>query len=331
MASVRQISGKRVFAAAILCAQVHWHAPKFVQLVDKQHGRFIIAGKTKPGVKIKLEPDATSIDSRNRAHELTTEEMAPSSKAITVGPSGRFKIFLTLPFQHDQIPFVATMTGRHEKHYILSMLFKNQQFKKSSRWKFGLETRSVAYSQTNINNLNETMLAATISYYRTFAKRWSFQTQSFIDVAQEGTFSTNPADMSARFWGLNSDMIYAIPLDRKKWSVGIAGGFFYMTMLPSGMSFGFNNLWGPELYPIFRYALDNKNTFDFYFKYAPIYSQISVNFNNYETSAGAEWTKLNSDNRSISLKLELLQNAFNNGSASGKATAVNLGVSYGVP
>ena len=320
--------------------QVQWSMPKFVRFVDRQHARFIIAGKTTPGVKIQIESGAALVDSQMRSYDLTFNKMAPNAKQIIVGPGGQFVFYLTLPFTYVQIPFQATLK-KYSRYYILSTAInkssclqiaaRRRQFKKSSLWKFGLEARSVSFSQTNKNNLYENMLAATTSYKLMLSKSWSARADAFIDLAGATPFSTNQNEMSARFWGLNSDLIYLIPMRSKKWSLGVVGGFYYTTMLPSGQSFGYDNLWGPEIYPILSYTLNAKNSFHFYYKYAPVYAQDSVSFSDHESDMGVEWARLRRKKRTISIKLDLLQDQFIEQGANTQSTAINLGVSYGVP
>ena len=310
---------------------IQWSTPKFIHMVDKNHARFLIKGKTKPGVTIQLKHHAVLIDAPNKVSDLTTNEMAPSATQITVDASGNFKIYLTLPLKHVEIPFKATDRQLLVKHYILAVLLNRPRFTPSSRWNFGLEARSVAYSQTNLNNLNETMLALDVAYQHTFTKQWSIKAQSLIDIAGAIPFSTSQNEMYARYWHGDFDGIYALPLSLHKWSINIAGGLYYMTMLPSGFNFGYGDLWGPEIYPILRYSLDNKNAFGFYFKYAPNMSQFSPNFKNHESAAGFEWTKFYSNKQCISFKVGFLQDSFNNGDQATQSNAINFGISMGIP
>ena len=320
--------------------EVQWQEPTYQQ-ISGERVRVIFQGAAKPGTKIQLQSGAVSINSSMKAHDLTIHEMAPSSKEITVGPNGRFTLSLTLPFGHVQIPIVAKSPPRLAQPYVIvfsiakkqlqKVPVKEKPFKKLSQWNFGLEIRSVNYSQTNLNNLNETMLAPVISYQEQFAKRWSFQAESFIDAVRDVPFATNQNNDMARFWDSNADIIYSIPLRSPNWSIGIAGGFYYMTTFSSGESFGFTNLWGPEIYPIVRFVPNNKNTFEFYFKYAPVLSQMPFNFSNNESNAGIEWTKITRAKRSVSFKVELLQDSLAQGSSFTKSTAVNLGILFGVP
>ena len=310
---------------------VQWHTPKFIKFIDKQHGRFDIEGKTNPGVKIKIESNAATIDPPDTVHDLTLKEMAPSPEQITVGKDGRFKILLTLPFKHVEIPFTATASQSPARHYIVAVLVKKFAFKQSSRWNFGVQTRSVSYSQTNTSNLNENMLAATVSYRLMLSKHWSVKADTFMDLAGTTPFSTNQNEMSARFWGLNSDLVYLIPMRSQKWSLGIAGGLYYSTMFPSGQNFGYYNLWGPELYPIIKENLNNNNSLDYYFKYAPAGAQLPASFNSHEFTAGATWTRFYSDKRSLSLSLDFVQDEFIQNNFTAKANAINFGVSYGAP
>ncbi len=344
--------------------QVQWTAPKFVKLINKTHGRFLIAGKTAPGIIIRLEPNAVWIDPPMKTGNLTINDMSPNRTEITIQRDGRFKFLVTLPFAYVQLPFSAksprlvsiassvarqnakSVNGRSPasvesdpsvQHYILSMKIskpppiKASILKTASRWKFGLDARSVAYSQTNLSSLNETMLAFDVLYERTLAKRWLFRAQSFIDLAGDAPLATNENEGSARFWNSNADVIYAFPHEARTWAFGIAGGVFYTSMYPQGINFGFRNLWGPELYPIATYLLNNKNSLDFYLKYSPVFSQTPVNFGSHELDAGVEWTRDLTDKRSVSYKLELLQDVLKGDGASAQSTAVNLGVSLWLP
>ena len=345
---------------------IQWHAPKFVKLVDKTHGRFLIEGKAEPGAKIQIEPHGDWIDSQDKAGDLTIEDMAPSQNEITTQTDGRFKFFVTLPFKFVDIPFTATKPPASNtadnratasaqaqvKRYVLAMgvskpaplqrpLQKAQQ--KPSHWNVGIAARSVTYSQTNISNLNETMLAFDVSYEHALSKVWSFKARSFIDLAGDAPLSTNQNQGSARFWNANSDVIYQLPINSHQWTFGLAGGFFYTSMYSSGINFGFRNLWGPELYPIVTRLINDKNRLDFYFKYAPVISQSPVNLSNHELDVGVEWTKFFADKKTdkmqttkadfkgVTYKLEILQDVLNRDGASAQSTAVNLGVSLWVP
>ncbi len=326
--------------------KVQWIAPKFVKLVDSHRGRIMISGAAKPGTKIELGPYAASIDAHSQAHDLTSTEMSPSPKEITVGPSGDFKFYLTLPFEHVQIPFVATSKSQKTQSYILIMVVRKnrapivvsgfQKMTNKSRWNFGLLGRSVTFSQTNLYSLNETMLAVDVSYKHEITKRWSFQAQSFVDIAGNAPLST-AQELPSHYWHLNSDIIYLLPFHSPKWSIGIAGGLYYMTMFSSGTKFGYSNLWGPELYPIFNYSLNSDDAMSFYFKYSPNASNFSPNFTNHEAAAGVEWTRFfnnqeqSRSKKSLTFKLEYLQDAFSKGGLSTQSSAINFGVLYGIP
>ncbi len=319
---------------------VQWSAPKFIRFVDPHHARFVLEGKTDPEVKINFQPNATSINSRMQTSALSLKEMSPSQKQIWADANGHFNVYLTLPFKYVEVPFQATKNGR-SRNYMLSMAISKarclqiakarQRLKNSSKWKFGLEARSVNYSQTNKNNIYEKMVAANVSYQHFFSRRWSVDASAFMDVVGDVPFSTNQNEMSARFWGFSSDLIYLMPIKPHKWSIGVAGGLYYMTMLHSGANFGINNLWGPELYPIVRYNINNKNSLVFNLRYSPSGTQVSTSLLSHEASIGVSWIKQYDYKRSITFNLEFLQDEFVQDAVTAKANAINFGVSYGVP
>ncbi len=320
--------------------RVQWLKTTYQQ-IDRKRARVLLFGKARPGTKIKFATDAVAIDSHFKTHNLTVKEMQPNQKAIVVGTSGQFKILLNLPFGHVQIPFLATRPPLKAQPYVILLLLKRHEhlkfnmkphrLKGASKWDFGFELRSVSYQQTNLNHLNEKMFTMDVTYQHTFTKEWAIMAQSFIDVAGDIPFSTNQNEMYARYWHGNFDEIYALPLNSNKWSIGVAAGLYYMTMLPSGLNFGYGDLWGPEIYPIFSYSFDNKNAFNFYFKYAPNMSKFSPNFTNYESAAGIKWVRLYNNKRLISIGIEMLQDVFKIGDLSSESNAVNFGISMGIP
>ncbi len=171
---------------------VHWHSPKFERIVDGQHVRVILEGTADPGTKIKIAPYAVSFDSKMRAHDLTLKQMAPSSNEITIGPDHNFKISLTLPLQHVEIPFDVSIGSQKQQNIITMLVSKNhvvqvgaksEPSKMQSRWGFGVEARSVGYTQTSKSNLSETMFAADLSYQLLLSKQWTFSGHSFFDLA----------------------------------------------------------------------------------------------------------------------------------------------------
>ncbi len=320
-------------------AEVHWLKTTYRQ-IDNQHARVLLVGTADPGVRIELKPGAMVMRPLRNARKIEIKEMAPSSKEVTVGTSRHFRLLLTLPFGHVQIPFVAKNPPLLPQPYVIVLSLKKNKgkkivyrraYKKHSKLKFGIELRSVAYTQTNLNNLHETMLAATAAYELALARRWHLKARSFVDALNDMPFSSSQNNFFARYVGFNSDLIYSFPKGPRKWSLGVAGGLYYITMFSSGMTFGFHNLWGPELYPTIRFSFNRKNMFDLYFKYAPVYVQGSLSFSSHESGLGLEWTRRYADKRSISVKLELLQDKFVNSYAATNSSAVNLGVSFGIP
>ncbi len=329
--------------------KVQWLKTTYQQ-IDPDYVRVQLNGKAQPRVIIQLQPGTVAINSHLSVQNQSIRKMAPSSKEITVGSNGRFSLSLTLPYGHVQIPFRASkppllaqpyvlilslnqskLKTHPVKHKLVKKAEKNQIANKHSRWNFGFSARSIAYSQTNLNKLSETSIAGNILYRQTLANHWTFKARSLLDLVTTTPFSTASNQMSARFFGLGADLIYLISIHPQKWSVAIAGGVYYSTMLPSGMNFGYTNLWEPELFPVLTYSPDNKNAFDAYLRYAPVDSQFNLSFASHELNGGIGWTRTYRNRRSLSLNLSYRQVNLLQNEISIKINAVSLGISYGVP
>lgn len=100
-------------------------------------------------------------------------------------------------------------------------------------------------------------------------------------------FDVTGASLSLRLFDTETYASYTIPNDSSSWTVGFRGGAYYATTFVSGNVFGFSNVFGPELYPVFSYRLSQSHRIFAEFKYAPVISQArGLDFSDTSLKAG---------------------------------------------
>jgi hypothetical protein len=84
------------------------------------------------------------------------------------------------------------------------------------------------------------------------------------------------------------------------------GGYYYTTMFVSPAAFGFENMTGPQLFPVIRRTLRNQDCILFYAKYSPVSSgSISLQPSSREIAGGITYSHLLSNGHSIPFSLDI--------------------------
>jgi hypothetical protein len=113
--------------------------------------------------------------------------------------------------------------------------------------------------------------------------------------------------VKVRFLGLNFKVGYAYPVT-KDLMLGIQTGMYYTTMfvptVAGNEKFGFQNLMGPQLYPVIRYGI-GAHSVSAYMKYSPVGENSNIkSLANRELAGGLGWAMPLGQTRRFSVNLD---------------------------
>lgn len=193
-------------------------------------------------------------------------------------------------------------------------------------WNIGLGLTTISYTQTSFAGINEVALTPKILYQEPLSDNWDIGGSVFMTAA---TLSTSQSGVSASFLGVNARIGYRLPFIPSPFSLSIATGLYYTTMFTSGETFGFQNMIGPQVFPVLRLDLSHGNSMGAYFKYSPVTSPSSVGFASHEFATGLAYTHLLPGGHSVSVTFDYSYLQVNVAGASATSTNVTIGASYG--
>ena len=133
-----------------------------------------------------------------------------------------------------------------------------------------------------------------------------------------------------RFVGLNARAGYVLPGVREPWRVTILGGLYYTTMFVPETNFGFVNLVGPQLFPVFRRAVKGGDSYSGYFKFSPLGKNFAVNFSSREIAIGGAYNWNRGANGVVSATLDIAELDAVIDGATIHSTSFTVGVGYGL-
>ncbi|MDR3608899.1 MAG: hypothetical protein P4M08_16160 [Oligoflexia bacterium] len=266
-------------------------------------------------VKVPRDPDGH--------FKLKTELRSTQKNLIlaAIGPDGQIE-FETLKINYPGYP-LDRRSSRHSFAVGVGLTRLSYQQDASS---FGPAT-----------SFSEEAITVKGSYlYRLAPPRWDIGVSAFISTL---TFGANIPGTSVRSLGLNARIGYNIPLPSNRWALSIMGGFYYTTMFVSPADFGFENLSGPQLFPVIRYFLPNHEALSAYLKYSPVSAgTFSLQSSSREIAGGITYSHHLSNGHSLPFSIDvsdLVSTAFANNAVSGvtesvpiKLTTVSFSVGY---
>jgi hypothetical protein len=268
---------------------------------------------------------------------LNDFENKPLLLAVSENVKRPFSIEVVLTSQRTSVPFIAVDPYGHvqkETIYLRCPQFEGRVTAAAevpslgSRFGIAVGLVHFSYSQTALTPFDETALSLKGSYQHPLSQSWDLGFNAYTDVI---SLSSSQPGISASYFGMNARVGYALPIHSSKWSVSVAGGFYYTTMFTSGLAFGFRNLFGPQLFPITRYALSTRDTLSLYYKYSPISPNFALSFSSHEQAAGLIWTHALPKRKTTSITLDFIQDSVNLATAGlqSNTNSVNLGFGYG--
>ena len=217
---------------------------------------------------------------------------------VTFSKEGRFKMRIVLTQKVTDVQLVAVGPHGEREEQMLRVNYPNfalwradqkDPLKKRHAILTAVGPSYLSYSETLSPTLSQVALTLKVNYlYLLAPPRWDFGLSGYLTVLP---LTSNIPGVTARFLGLNARIGYVLPTVFEPWRVSLMGGFYYTTMfVPSG-GFGFNNLMGPQFFPVVRRMFGNGDTLMSYFKFSPVGSGLTIiQLSNREIAVGAGWT-----------------------------------------
>lgn len=196
---------------------------------------------------------------------------------LKLDKTGRFKAKTKIESKEKALALAAVGPGGQVEVENLKILYPDfdPAHKNASRHSFsaGVGISMISYSQeatavTNAVTLNEKGITLKGSYvYRLAPPNWDLGITVFGTGA---VLSSDIPSTTARFIGANFRVGYAVPQISEPWRLLLMFGGYYTTMIVSPNTFGFQNLSGPQFFPVLRRALSRGDSISSYFKISPV-------------------------------------------------------------
>jgi hypothetical protein len=191
--------------------------------------------------------------------------------------TGRFKAKTRIEAKEKPLALAAVGPGGQVEVENLKILYPDYDPnpKQLARHSFSVGTgiSLLSYSQqatavTAPVSLSEKGVTLKGSYvYRLAPPNWDLGITVFGTAA---VLSSDIPGTTARYFGANFRIGYAVPKISEPWRLLIMFGGYYTTMSVSTNDFGFKNLSGPQVFPVLRRSLSGGDSISSYFKFSPV-------------------------------------------------------------
>lgn len=263
------------------------------------------------------------------------------SAKVQINQKGIFELKIPLSGKLTRVDLIAIdPLGNIEKETI-GILFKDyeayrkQLAERSHRRHFftgGLGITKLSYDQASRSvSCSSWALTGKLSYIYTLSHLWDLGLSGYGTLLPFGGTCTDPSGTSAsmRFIGINARAGYTVPGIQDPWRLSIMVGIYYVTMLTSTGNFGFQNMAGPQLFPVLRRSLKNGDAIVTYLKFSPVSSGFSfLQLSNREIAGGGAYLfKLKNDHM-MSLTFDVANLALEISGEAISSTSISFGFGY---
>jgi hypothetical protein len=215
------------------------------------------------------------------------------------GPKGPKKFSITVPIleklQQVKLMSISPMGDVFMEKFFIEFkdwgLWEKARGKaastKNSSWNVAIGPSLVSYSETLEPTFTQWVLTLKGGYQYSLNPKWSFGVSGYSTALP---LASSVDGYTIRFLGINLRAGYALPWLASPWSLSLMGGFYYTTTLGSAPTvFGFENMYGPQLYPVITRMMSKKSSMSFYFKYALVSGSMNLTPQGSEMAAGATY------------------------------------------
>jgi len=227
-------------------------------------------------------------------------------KLLKVDKAGNFAITLPLYAKATSVDIMAVgpMGEVEEEEVGIDFpdydAFKNHaKFEPPKRSSLGvsLGVTSINYTETDCSPLSELALTAKVSYQSLiFPPNWDV---AFNVYGTAMPLTSTVASTNIRFLGANARIGFVVPFVTSPWRLSIMGGGYYTTSLVSQPAAvihtlaeysGFNNMYGPQIFPVLSRKFGKADSIYLYSKFSPIMNNFIPTFASTEFAVGGGWS-----------------------------------------
>lgn len=179
--------------------------------------------------------------------------------------------------------------------------------KTSTPFNFGLGVSSISYKETAFKDLSMVAVTAKGAYSKALGVtgRWEMGANLYVTAFP---ISSNRDGFTFRFLGTNFRIGANLLPKTSMWKMALSTGMYYTTTLvstPSGKAtFGFNNMYGPQLLGVLGRRAGDKGFIGTYVKYAPIMDNFVPTTDSNEIAYGMNFTRRLQSGNAWSLSLD---------------------------
>lgn len=230
---------------------------------------------------------------------------------LPVRDGGDFSFPATLLAQNSKIEIsVIDSHGTIRKQEVIIYIPEWKKLKETPSQKRNLFFAGGGLSRIQVTDsrfdpFNEWGVTSKLGYTFLLAPpRWDLGLTTYFTIA---SFAASRAD-SARFFGVNLRLGYALPFIQEPWKLSLFFGGYYTTMFVASNTFGFTNMTGPQIYPTLRRTLNKGDSILVYFKFSPVSADFSLSpLTNHEIATGLSYTYLMLSGHTWGLSLDASQ------------------------
>jgi hypothetical protein len=234
-------------------------------------------------------------------------------KLMAIGPLGEIEKEKVAVYLKDYHEFKREAEQRPVKKYFLSS---------------GVGFTSLSFKDSRKPDFSQLALTGKISFLTpVFPPRWDFGFTTYLTLVP----LTSNQPKSARFLGVNFRIGYVLPGVKDPWRVTLLGGLYYTTMFVSTGDFGFQNLAGPQLFPVVMRTFRNRDSALAYLKFSPVGTGFGlITLYNHEKAVGGAYIRPLEGGRTMSASIDIAQLQLRIGRTTQVSSSVTVGVGYGL-
>ena len=188
----------------------------------------------------------------------------------------------------------------------------------------------LSYSETGKADFSSVLTTLKVSMQGALVPpSWIYGVTGFVTILP---ISISHSDATVRFLGLNLRAGYIIQNIGSRWRLSLLGGLYYTTMFVTASNpFGFRNLMGPQLFPVFSKVLNPSDAISFYLKYSPVGGGFAIaSSSDREVAGGLGWTRVLANGHSLSTGLDIADLQLLSGANTLDSRTYSLSLGYGL-
>jgi hypothetical protein len=256
--------------------------------------------------RLKEKPTTAILEGR---YERSDWSLVWEDRKVELGPDGGFRLELRVSKAQTDLNLRAVSPlGQTERQQFLVLVreLETKPAEKPTR-RFsasgGLGLAAISYRQTGMDLFSEGALTVKASLlYLLRPPVWDLGLTAYATMLP---LYSSRQGVTASFLGVNFRAGYALPWFQEPWRATVLFGGYYATTFVKDAAFGYENLFGPQLFPTVRRMVSKSNAAALYFKYSPVTSGFKMlRLSTREVAFGLSWIHLLPKERSFAVTLD---------------------------